>query len=135
MNTWSPEDLALLTAHGSLVLTAGDGHPDGVETGMVLVRGALYVRAFRGTGSRWFRAAREHGRGRIRVGPATHEVLFAACGAGPAAEIDAAYRDRYGPAAALVHSPAARAATLRIDPAPARSTAFVSIPTAFSSIP
>ncbi|WP_018567201.1 DUF2255 family protein [Streptomyces sp. PsTaAH-124] len=127
MNTWTPEDLALLAAHDSLVLTAGDSHPDGVETGMVLVRGALYVRAFRGVGSRWFRAAREHGRGRIRVGPATREVLFVPGAAGPAAEIDAAYRDRYGPAAALVHSPAARAATLRIDPAPTHSTAFSSI--------
>ncbi|MEU5088392.1 DUF2255 family protein [Streptomyces sp. NPDC021356] len=119
MNTWSPEDLALLAAHDSLVLTAGDGDRDGVEIGMVVVHGALYVRAYRGVRSRWYQAAREHGRGRIRVGTVAREVLLETGAAGAAAEIDAAYRTAYGtPAAALVASPGARAATIRIHPAP-----------------
>ncbi|WP_037855319.1 DUF2255 family protein [Streptomyces sp. NRRL S-340] len=121
MNTFGPEDLALLAAHDSLVLTAGDEDREGVETGMVLVRGALYVRAYRGVGSRWYQAAREHGRGRIRVGGITREVLLETGDPGPAPEIDAAYRAAYGAAAAsLVVSPGARAATIRIAPAPTR---------------
>ncbi|WP_428957142.1 DUF2255 family protein [Streptomyces sp. cg35] len=119
MAPWTPADLALLGRTDSLVLTAGDvGHP-GVETGMVLVHGQLYVRAFRGVGSGWYRAAHEHGHGRIRVGTVTRDVLLRTDEAGPVAAIEAAYRAKYGSAAsALVASTAARAATVRIDPAP-----------------
>ncbi|MEV6740330.1 DUF2255 family protein [Streptomyces sp. NPDC051104] len=119
MTTWTPEDLALLTASESLVLTAGDdGHP-GVEIGMVLVRGELYVRAYRGVRSRWYQAAQKHSHGQIRVGAVTRDVLLETRDTRPAYEIDAAYRNKYGQAAgALVASPAAHAATIRIDPAP-----------------
>ncbi|ROO87158.1 uncharacterized protein DUF2255 [Actinocorallia herbida] len=118
MTAWTPEDRALLTESTSLVLTAGDDGRPGVEVGMVLVRGDLYVRAFRGVRSRWYQAAREHGRGRIRVGTVTRDVLLETGGAAPSAELDAAYRSRYGQeAGALVASPAAHAATIRITPA------------------
>ncbi|WP_439376762.1 DUF2255 family protein [Amycolatopsis lexingtonensis] len=116
MTGWRPEDLALLTGAESLVLTAGS--EGGVELGMVLVRGELYVRAYRGAGSRWYRAAREHGHGRIRLGNVTRDVVLETPVGEPAAEIDAAYRRKYGQAAgSLVASPAAHAATVRIVPA------------------
>ncbi|MGW5275012.1 DUF2255 family protein [Streptomyces sp. NPDC004044] len=118
MTTWAPEDLALLTGSESLVLAAGDdGHP-GVEIGMVLVRGELYVRAFQGARSRWYQAAQKHGHGQIRVGALTRAVLLETRDTMPTAEIDAAYRNKYGRSAgALVASPTAYAATIRIDPA------------------
>ncbi|MFF4213979.1 DUF2255 family protein [Streptomyces sp. NPDC001796] len=119
MTTWTPEDLALLTGSDSLVLTAGDDGHSGVGIGMVVVRGRLYVRAHRGVRSRWYQAAQQHSHGQIRVGAVTHDVLLETRETGPACEIDAAYRNKYGQAAgALVVSPAAHVATIRIDPAP-----------------
>ncbi|GGJ23054.1 DUF2255 family protein [Streptomyces brasiliensis] len=124
MTTWTSEDLALLAGAESLVMTAGDdGHP-GVEIGMVLVGGELYVRAHRGVRSRWYQAAQKHGHGQIRVGAVTRDVLLETCDSGPAFEIDAAYRNKYGQAAgALAASSAAYAATIRIDPAPSSNGA------------
>ncbi|MET7695222.1 DUF2255 family protein [Streptomyces sp. NPDC005483] len=118
MTTWTPEDRTLLSETYSLVLAAGDtGHP-GVEIGMVVVDGALYVRAYRGVDSRWYRAAREHGYGTIRVGAVRRDVLLTTGGIEPSEGLDAAFRAKYGPVAeALVASPEARAATIRIDPA------------------
>jgi hypothetical protein len=118
MTTWPTEDLALLTRSESLVLTAGNNAHPGVEIGMVLVRGQVYVRAYRGIRSRWYQAAQNHSHGQIRVGAVTRDVLLETHDTMPASEIDAAYRKKYGPAAgALTASPAARAATIRIDPA------------------
>ncbi|MEU3498987.1 DUF2255 family protein [Kitasatospora cineracea] len=119
MTTWTPEELAHLTESRSLVLSVGDGGNPGVELGMVLVAGRLYVRAYRGPRSQWYRAAHEQGHGQIRVGAVTRDVFLHARASAPASEIDAAYREKYGQAAdALVASPAARAATTWIDPVP-----------------
>ncbi|MBW8798072.1 MAG: DUF2255 family protein [Streptomyces sp.] len=119
MTTWTPGDLALLTEAESLVLTAGDDGHLGVGIGMVLVDGELYVRAYRGVRSSWYQAARRHSHGQIRVGAVTRDVLLDTRDTRPASAIDAAYRNKYGQAAgALAVSPAAHAATIRIDPAP-----------------
>ncbi|TYB50400.1 DUF2255 family protein [Nonomuraea sp. PA05] len=118
-SAWTSEDLALLAGAYSLVLTAGDGGGPGVEIGMAVVGGEVYVRAYRGPRSRWYRAAEQHGHGRIEVGGIDREVLLTTGGPATPAGLDAAFRDKYGEAAeALVASPEARAATVRIDPAP-----------------
>jgi hypothetical protein len=120
MTAWTPEDQSLLSETYSLVLTAGDTDRPGVEIGMAVVDGELYVRAYRGVRSRWYRAAREHGHGTIRVGAVSRDVLLTTGGGlEPPAGLDAAFRAKYGEVAdALVASPQARAATIRIDPAP-----------------
>ncbi|MFF3503275.1 DUF2255 domain-containing protein [Streptomyces sp. NPDC003247] len=59
MSTWTREELSLLTETYSLVLTAGDEAGEGVEIGMAVADGTLYVRAYRGVRSRWYRAARQ----------------------------------------------------------------------------
>ncbi|MET7544002.1 DUF2255 family protein [Streptomyces sp. NPDC005507] len=83
-----------------------------------MVRGELYVRAYRGVRSRWYQAAQQHRHGQIRVGAVTRDVLLETPDTRPASEIDAAYRNKYGQAAdALAASPTAHAATMRIDPA------------------
>ncbi|MFF0079165.1 DUF2255 family protein [Streptomyces canus] len=118
MTTWTPEDQILLSETCSLVLTAGDTNHAGVEIGMVVVDGELYVRAYRGVGSLWYRAARKHGHGTIRVGAVRRDVLLTTGGLEPCAGLDAAFRAKYGPVAeALVSSSEARAATIRIHPA------------------
>ncbi|SEG92055.1 hypothetical protein SAMN05216223_12534 [Actinacidiphila yanglinensis] len=121
MSIWPPEDRSLLADTYALVLIVGegDGSP-GVEIGMVVVGGELYVRAYRGVRSRWYRAAQEDGRGTIRVGAVTRDVTLETRGLEPPAGVEAAFRAKYGELAeALVASPEARAATIRIDPAPA----------------
>ncbi|MFI9834547.1 DUF2255 family protein [Streptomyces sp. NPDC051913] len=120
MSTWTAEDQSLFGETYSLVLTAGDAERPGVEIGMVVVDGELYVRAYRGIRSRWYRAARELGHGTIRVGAVSRDVLLTTSGLDLPAGLDAAFRGKYGMIAdALVASPEARAATIRIDPAPA----------------
>ncbi len=120
---WTAEELSLLSESRSLVLTAGSSGQEGVELGMVLVGGQLFVRAYGGVRSGWFRAAQRYGRGSVRIGDATREVLLHAGDTGPADEIDGAYRSRYGStAAALVASPGARTATVRISPAPTHTS-------------
>ncbi len=121
MNTWTPEEARAFSETYSLVLSAGE--PDGsggpgVEVGMVAVDGRLYVRAYSGVRSHWYQAAREHGRGRIRVGDVVHDVRFHTGEAEPSPAIDHAFRDKYGQVAAfLVDTAGAREATLRIAPA------------------
>ncbi|KMS92645.1 MULTISPECIES: DUF2255 family protein [Streptomyces] len=119
MTAWTPEDQTLLSETYALTLVAGDGAHDGVEIGMVVVDGELYVRAYRGVGSRWYRAARDLGHGRIQVAGVTRDVLLQTRDLELSPGLDAAFRAKYGPLAdALVRSPQARAATIRIDPAP-----------------
>ena len=116
MTGWTSDELTVLAGAGSLRLTAGHEPGLEVELGMVLVSDELYVRAYRGPQSRWFQAAQESGRGRIRVGAMVRGVLLVPA-AGPAGAVDAAYSDKYGSSSTLVVSPQARAVTLRIDPA------------------
>ncbi|MGW2034648.1 DUF2255 family protein [Streptomyces spinosus] len=120
MTAWTPEDQDLLAETYALTLTAGDdGQGEGVEIGMVVVDGDLYVRAYRGVRSRWYQAARDHGHGRIRVAGVTRDVCFRTRDLELSPGLEAAFRAKYGALAdALVASPEARAATIRIDPAP-----------------
>ncbi|MFJ5035824.1 DUF2255 family protein [Streptomyces sp. NPDC088560] len=121
MTAWTPEDQTLLSEAYALVLTAGngdDGHK-GVEIGMVVVDGELYVRAYRGVRSLWYRAAQDHGCGRILVAGVTRDVLLETRGLALSPAIDAAFSAKYGQLAdALVTTSEAQAATIRIDPAP-----------------
>lgn len=84
----------------------------------VVVDGALYVRAYHGRDSRWYRAAIRQKAGRIAVAGDTLEVAFAAVEGDLLDRIDDAYRTMYerSPYLAAMISPRARAATVRIDP-------------------
>jgi hypothetical protein len=89
MTGWTPDELTALADASSLRLPVGDGPGQEAELGMVLVHGELYVRAYRGPESRWFQAAQETGRGRIRAGAIARDVLLVPA-PGPADAIDAA---------------------------------------------
>lgn len=68
MTGWSPGELGELNRAESLHLTAGPQPGPETELGMVTVDGQLYVRAYRGPSSRWFRAARDAGTSTITAG-------------------------------------------------------------------
>jgi hypothetical protein len=119
VTAWTPGEVAVLTDSGSLNLSAGDDSQPGVDIGMVVAGGELYVRAYRGAQSGWYRAAREHGHGRIRVGAIARDVLLQIPAEVESADaIDAAYQAKYGNTSAIATTPQARSATIHIIPAP-----------------
>ncbi|APX24911.1 MAG: DUF2255 domain-containing protein [Rhodobacteraceae bacterium] len=96
---------------------------DGVTTGTptfiwsVVAEGALYVRAYSGTESSWYRAALRERAGRISVAGMTREVTFSPAEPELNDRIDAAYRAKYVSSRYLAPmvSDRARAATVRVD--------------------
>ncbi|MDB5056740.1 MAG: hypothetical protein JWO59_212 [Chloroflexi bacterium] len=123
MTTWTGNELTIIGNAEALSLAAirRDGTlGDRVVVGVVLLGGDLYVRAYRGTESSWFRSTQVLRKGRIWAGGVEKDVGFEVANEALADEIDAAYRSKYGHHSAsitnLVTSPAARAATLKLVP-------------------
>ncbi|MER8390004.1 DUF2255 family protein [Mesorhizobium sp. M0166] len=84
----------------------------------VVVDGELYVRAYNGTASRWYKAAVKQKAGRITSAGLIKDVAFVTVDGVVNDRIDDAYRAKYGWSSYLAHmiGPRARAATVRIAP-------------------
>lgn len=99
-----------------------DGVTHGTPTWIwsVVVDDALYVRAYNGTRSRWYQAALRQKAGRISAAGTTQDVAFAPVDGAINDRIDEAYRTKYrgSPYLAPMIGQRARAATVRISPAP-----------------
>ena len=102
MATWLQDDVGGIEQSDDLHISPY--RADGVTPGTprwiwsVVVNGALYVRAYNGTASRWHQAALSQRAGRIRVAGGDWEVTFEPVD-GPVQEaIDAAYRAKYADA-------------------------------------
>ncbi|MGK9169203.1 DUF2255 family protein [Inquilinus limosus] len=97
-----------------------DGRTHGTPTWIwsVAVEDGLYVRAYNGPASRWYRAALRQKAGRIIAAGMTRDVAFAPVDGPIQGRIDDAYRAKYGgsPYLAAMIGPRARAATVRIVP-------------------
>ena len=78
MSDWTPDTIAAIAASDDLHVSPfrADGTTYGTSTWIwsVVVDGDLYVRAYNGRRSRWYRSAVEQGAGRITVAGADHEV-------------------------------------------------------------
>jgi hypothetical protein len=132
---WTADELRRLADADDLHVSPfrEDGATYGTPTWIwsVVVSGALYVRAYNGTNSRWYRAALGRRAGRITVAGMTHDVAFEPVDGpldgplnGPLQErIDAAYRAKYrgSPYLAPMVGERTRAATVRILPLEAAS--------------
>ncbi|CAN7644166.1 MULTISPECIES: DUF2255 family protein [Rhizobium/Agrobacterium group] len=84
----------------------------------VVVDGDLYVRAYNGRNSRWYRSAMENKKGRIKAAGETIDVSFEPVEGAVNDLVDAAYRSKYGTSrylAAMIGD-RARAATVRVTP-------------------
>ncbi|MEL4317521.1 DUF2255 family protein [Leifsonia sp. YIM 134122] len=83
----------------------------------VRVDDAIYVRSVNGPEAAWFRGTQVQGRGRIESGGVSMDVAFTRDDTRDA-EIDAAYRDKYGNGASVqaIVSAQALSTTLRVDP-------------------
>jgi len=127
VNSWPYDELARIAEADDLHIAPfrEDGTTYGTPTWIwsVAVDGDLYVRAYNGTSSRWYRAALAQKAGRITAAGMTIEVAFEPV-EGPVNDpIDEAYRAKYhgSPYLAPMISPRARAATVRITPGDTRT--------------
>ena len=111
------------------IATADDLHisplrEDGITYGTptwiwsVVIDGALYVRAYNGQNSRWYKAAMAQKGGRVRVSGIEKYVALEPVEGTINEQIDAAYRAKYAnsPYLAPMIGDRARAATVKIEP-------------------
>ena len=123
MATWSKDELRKIAAADDLHIAPfrEDGKTYGTQTWIwsVAVEDALYVRAYHGQHSRWYRAAVRQKAGRIIAAGVTKEVTFE-----PVSDealndrINDAYRAKYGdsPYLSPMIGARARAATVKVLP-------------------
>ena len=122
MARWSDEELRRIAAADDLHVSPlrEDGATYGTPTWIwsVAVEGGLYVRAYHGQDSRWYRAAIRQKAGRITAAGMTKEVAFEPEDGDINDRIDDAYRAKYAasPYLGAMIGPRARAATVRIVP-------------------
>ncbi len=122
MSTWPGDELRRIAENDDLHVSPfrEDGSTYGTPTWIwsVAVDGDLYVRAYSGKSSRWYRAALSQKAGRITAAGMTKEVSFAPV-AGPIQDrVDQAYRAKYAgnPYLDSMISGRARAATVKVTP-------------------
>lgn len=122
MSAWPKDELNKIATADDLHISPfrEDGKTYGTPTWIwsVAVDGALYVRAYNGTNSRWHQAAIRQKRGRIIAAGITKEVSFEPV-EGPINElIDGAYKAKYKGSQYLspMVGKSARAATVKIVP-------------------
>jgi hypothetical protein len=124
MTAWTNDEISRIEGADELEISplGGDGTPGKATTIWVVRDGDdLYVRAYRGRGGAWFRAATAHHEGRISSGGVRKDVsLTEADDPALGDRLDAAYRSKYGHYSATYLDPMvaanARSATLRLLP-------------------
>lgn len=122
MNTWTPEQLRSIGDSDDFHIAPyrADGTTPGTPTWIwsVVVDGGLYVRAYNGTASGWYRSAVAQGAGRISAGGIDAEVTLTPVTGELDDRIDQAYSRKYArsPYLASMISERARAATVRVAP-------------------
>lgn len=121
MTTWSTDDLQRIDGQDEIRIAAY--RPDRTLRDLrivwhVVVNDSLYVRSARGTEGAWYRGVMRTGAGVIEVNREELAVTFAPDDTHDDA-IDDAYRAKYGTGSPVrvITSTAARATTLRVDPA------------------
>jgi hypothetical protein len=124
MTAWTSDELGKIAAADELRIAPlrSDGTPRSPVPIWVVQRGDdLYVRAYRGRGSAWFRSAQASRQGHIQAGGVEADVTLTE-ETDPAVndQIDAAYRAKYarygGTYVNPMIAPGARAATLKLLP-------------------
>lgn len=122
MTSWSKDELSKIAATDDLHVSPfrDDGETYGTPTWIwsVVVDNALYVRAYSGQDSSWYKAAMQQGEGRITAASMTKEVSFEPVDGAVNDRIDAAYREKYKGSSYLepMIGERARAATVKITP-------------------
>lgn len=122
MTEWSKDELQKIAATNDLHISPfrDDGKTYGTPTWIwsVVVDDDLYVRAYNGQKSRWYKAAMKQKAGRITAAGITKEVAFEPAQGDIDDRIDDAYRQKYeqSPYLKPMIGERARSATVRITP-------------------
>ena len=122
MSYWTEAELAQIATADDLHISPfrEDGVTLGTPTWIwsVVVDGALYVRAYNGRNSRWYKAAMTQKAGRVRVIGIEKDVIFEPVEGEIQEQIDSAYRTKYAGSPYLdpMIGSRARAATVKIKP-------------------
>jgi Uncharacterized protein conserved in bacteria len=123
MTDWTPEELRVIgtTDDFHIAPYRADEVTLGTPTWIwsVVVGGGVYVRAYNGTESRWYRAAHAQGAGHITAGGIEKDATFTLTDdARLNDQIDDSYRNKYAGSPYLPPMVTARtrAATVRVDP-------------------
>jgi hypothetical protein len=99
MSFWPKDELRKIADTDDLHIAPfrEDGMTYGTPTWIwsVVVDDSLYVRAYHGTASRWYKAAMQQKRGRITAAGITKDVTFEALDGTINDRIDDAYRAKY----------------------------------------
>src|SRR5438874_11099188 len=122
MSTWSKDELSKIAQTDDLHISPfrEDGKTYGTPTWIwsVVVVDSLYVRAYNGRNSRWYRAAMRQKAGRITAAGMTREVSFEPVEGPINDRIDDAYRAKYrgSPYLSPMIGAGPRSATVKVMP-------------------
>jgi hypothetical protein len=122
MTAWSKDELRKIAEADDLHISPfrEDGRTYGTPTWIwsVVVDDSLYVRAYNGQNSRWYKAAVRQKAGRITVAGMTKEVTFEPVNGTINDRIDDAYRAKYrrSPYLRPMIGARARSATIKVMP-------------------
>jgi hypothetical protein len=122
MSSWTKNELQKIADTDDLHISPfrEDGVTYGTPTWIwsVVVGDGLYVRAYNGTASRWYKAAMQQKRGRITAAGITKDVTFGAEDGAINDRIDEAYRAKYktSPYLQPMIGKRARSASVKITP-------------------
>lgn len=131
MSKWTAEDIDRIAATDDLHVAPfrADGVTYGTPTWIwsVVVDGRLFVRAWNGVRSRWYRAAIGQRAGRITAAGGTFDVAFAEADPVLNGGIDSAYREKYAGSPYLPPMIAAGPSAATVEIIPASSVARAQI--------
>ncbi|WUH89023.1 DUF2255 family protein [Streptomyces sp. NBC_00433] len=122
MANWHGGDLEKIGTAQELTLRSErtDGTlRDPVTMWVVRTGDDLYVRSVKGTEGPWYRGTQSHHQGRVEAGGVRQDVAFREAEPGEYADVDAAYREKYGRFTDIVENVLtgpARTSTLRLEP-------------------
>ena len=122
MADWNDTDLEKIAAAEELDLASERANGtlrDPVTMWVVRSGDRIYVRSVKGTDGPWYRGTQSRHRGRVEAGGVRQDVTFHEADPAEYADVDAAYRKKYGRYTSIVENvltEAARTSTLRLEP-------------------
>ncbi|WBB59603.1 DUF2255 family protein [Streptomyces sp. WMMC500] len=122
MADWNSADLKKIAAAEELDLSSERANGtlrDPVTMWVVRSGDRLYVRSVKGVDGPWYQGTRTRRQGRVTAGGVRTDVTFHDADPDEYADVDAAYRQKYGRYPSIVEhvlTDAARASTLRLEP-------------------
>ncbi len=118
--SWTPDELDAIgrADEAEITTSTSTGRSTATPIWIVRVADGVYVRSYRGPDGGWYRRALRSGTARVAVGGIELDVTVSPASDVPAADVDAAYRAKYGrsPYTTTMVEPLVATTTLRLTP-------------------